>query len=124
MAENCPVRIKNGLLGDGDHPSQMDLLAQIYAVRDRLHADLAELDRLIGELESAADQDRRQLTRFELGEILGATDLGRLLGVSRDTARRYLANELSDLSWTDRNGRLRIRRSDVEQRLSAVSGGG
>lgn len=118
------MRIKNGLLGDGDHPSQMDLLAEISAVRDRLHADLAELDRLIGELESAADQDRRQLARFELGEILGATDLGRLLGVSRDTARRYLANELSDLSWTDRNGRLRVRRSDVEQRLSAVSGSG
>lgn len=112
------MRIKTSLLGDGDHPSQMDLLSQISAVRDRLHADLAELDRLIGELEASADRDRRALERYELGEILGATDLGRLLGVSRDTARRYMTQDFADLAWTDERGRIRVRRSDVERWLA------
>lgn len=116
------IKPERSLLGSSNQ-DRISRLDHLSALRDRLRAELEELDLIITDLEAGTAAERRALARYELGEILGATDLGRLLGVSRDTARRYLANELSDLSWTDRSGRLRIRRSDVEERLAEPAAG-
>jgi len=98
--------------------NQMNRLADLSAFRDRLRAELASLDNLIGELEAGAAADERRLDRFRLGEVWGATKLGRYLGVSRNTAHKAMQTELADVAWYDEVGRLRVNAADVEQRYA------
>jgi len=96
---------------------QMNKINELSALRDRLHSELRQLDLVIGELQSAAAQDRRALARFELGTVWGATKLSRFLGVSVNTARKAMQTDLADLTWVE-GGHLRVRAGDVERRIA------
>lgn len=97
--------------------SKKDRLADLSALRDRLHAELCTLDELIAQLETEAADDQHKLARYNLGEVLGATKLGRYLGVARNTAYKLMRTDLAGVVWTDSEGRLRVTAAAVEQWL-------
>lgn len=95
--------------------SLRERLADLSSLRDSLHAQLRDLDTLIGQLNAEMAAVERQQRRFELGEVWGAAKLGRHLGVSENTARKVLRTELADVTWTDAEGRMRVNAVDVEK---------
>lgn len=96
----------------------MNRLDELSALRDNLHEQVRSLDVLIRELSAVADEDRRALARFELGNVWGATKLARYLGVSENTARKVMLTELADVTWLA-EGRLRVNAPDVERWMAA-----
>lgn len=97
--------------------SQLERLAELSAFCDRLDADVASLHSLIGDLALEAAADQRQIARYDLGEVWGATKLALHLGTARTTAYRVLRGELAGVTWEDPEGRLRVNASDVERIL-------
>jgi hypothetical protein len=93
-------------------------LHELSDLRDRMHEELEQLDRLILRLDEATDAGERNLAKFKLGEKLGATKLSRLLGCSRNHAIKHLETTFADRVNTQSNGYRWVPRSVVEEWLS------
>jgi hypothetical protein len=98
--------------------SEVEIIDELVAVKRRLRAELLVLDKIIDAVQGGVWKHRRQLARYELGEIWGATKLARHLGVSRNTAYKLMRTEFADLVREDWEGRLCVGAADVERRLS------
>jgi hypothetical protein len=103
--------------------STSEHLASLSAMRDRLHAELHQLDQLILSLQTDTADTERELSRFELGQQLGATKLARLLGCSRNTAIKHLETTFAHAVQTRPNGSRWVARSVVEGWLSRQAEG-
>ena len=103
-----------------DH--EEDNLADLAAVRDRLRAEANRLDSLILRLMTAEAATKRELTRFDFGEQLGATKLARVLGCSRTHAYKLMEIELASAVRSDGNGRQWVPRAAVDAWLTQQDG--
>lgn len=118
VANDAEIDPQVGVMHAVPHRTSVSMREQIVdlaALRDRLRAEAASLDVIIGRLLAGDAERQRALARYELGEVWGATKLGLYLGVSRNTAYKKMKSEMAGLVWTDREGRLRVNAADVDR---------
>ena len=96
-----------------------DRFGEIHARLENVRAELDAIEVIAHDMWAEAEAERRHAARVGMGEVLGATKLAAYLGFSRTYASTLMRSELAGFTWSDRAGRLRVNRRDVDAWLTA-----